>query len=110
MSVQPITPEQAKDAEGETIPAVVIEAVNALIQKNVRYGRAVLLQKDVIDEILTRSANDPNSASTIKRDHLFKNKWLDFEAVFRRAGWDVSYDSPGYNESYEPNWTFTAKR
>lgn len=110
MSVQPITPEQAKDAEGEFIPAIVIEAVNALIQRNIRNGSALLLQKDVIDEILNRAANDPSIASTIKREHLFKNKWLDFEPAFRRAGWAVSYDRPGYCESYEPSWTFKANR
>lgn len=31
------------------------------------------------------------------------------DAVYEKAGWKVSYDKPGYNESYDPYFKFTAK-
>lgn len=34
--------------------------------------------------------------------------WLNFEGAYRRAGWKVEFDKPGYNESYPATFKFTA--
>ena len=38
------------------------------------------------------------------------NSWVqgvwDFEPIYEKAGWKVSYDGPGYNESYDGYYIF----
>jgi hypothetical protein len=102
--VKPITPEELKKVEGDSIPSVVIESVNELLVEKARNGRATLRQNEVIERILQKAGLE------ITKSKLFDKGWLDFEPVFRRAGWDVEFDRPAYCETYEPNWTFKAKR
>jgi hypothetical protein len=41
----------------------------------------------------------------------FEYTWLDaMERIYRQAGRKVEYDSPGYTESYDANFTFEAKK
>lgn len=42
-------------------------------------------------------------------DEVFKKGWLNVEYLFRAAGWEVQYDKPGYNETYEAYFTFSKK-
>ena len=43
-------------------------------------------------------------------DKICEEGWLDVEDVYRKAGWEVIYDAPGYNESfYEPSFEFRIK-
>jgi ASC-1-like (ASCH) protein len=35
-----------------------------------------------------------------------QNHWLDFEDIYRKQGWRVRCDVPGFNESYETYWEF----
>lgn len=99
--VKPITPEEAGKLEGG-FPDEVIEAINTCIRREMRGNTAVVLQKDIVAEILKKM---PDFTSQI----VFNNKWLDFESLFSQHGWTVSYDKPGYNETYEPSFTFKAK-
>ena len=101
---QPLTPEQIKKVEGDSIPSVVIESVNELLLEKVRNGRTTLLQNEVVDRILKKAGNE------ITKKMLFDKGWLDFEPVFRRAGWVVEFDRPAYCETYEPKWIFEANR
>jgi hypothetical protein len=43
---------------------------------------------------------------TVSRNDFFDKHWLDFESIFRKAGWKVKYTKPGYNESFPAYWTF----
>jgi hypothetical protein len=45
----------------------------------------------------------------ITEQRVFDRHLLDVEEVFEDVGWDVDYDKPGYNESYQPTFTFTEK-
>jgi hypothetical protein len=56
------------------------------------------LQKDVVNELV---------ALGLKRNEIFKNHWLDVEEIYEEAGWQVAYDKPGYNETYEASFEFT---
>ena len=41
-------------------------------------------------------------------DKVFEIEWLDFEDIYRRAGWKVTYNKAGLGEEcYEANFTFT---
>lgn len=116
--MQPITPDEAKRLEGTNIPPLIIATINAMIVEKISGGRVVLKQDEVVERILLaikqeKESYGPNAFPSwldCTRADVFKNKWLDFEPVFRRAGWIVEFDRPGYNESYDANWTFKANR
>jgi hypothetical protein len=40
----------------------------------------------------------------------FEDGDLDIEPIFRKAGWSVDFDRPGYNETYEAHFIFTKRR
>lgn len=98
---KPLTPSEAKKRLGEAIPEGVIEAVNELLLKELRSDSlyATLLIGEVCTAIRAKM-----------QVTKIPDFWLDFEPVFRRAGWKVEYDRPGYNESYEGNWKFSKRR
>lgn len=63
---------------------------------------ATILQEDVVAGILK---NNPDS-----RDRILDEGWLDFEDAYRKLGWSVKYDKPGYCESYSAFWVFKPKK
>ena len=102
-AVKPLSPEEVLEKKGNDIPDVVITAVNNLLAKNLSGKKyATLLQKDIIKEIQRLDIG-------ISKSDIYDNHWLDFESLFDKAGWKVSYDKPGYNETYEASFDFTAK-
>lgn len=103
MSNKPLSPTEVESTKSNTIPDVVITAVNNLLVNKYGEGFAVLSQRDIVNEILRLDEN-------LTRREIFDNNMLDFENVFRRSGWSIVYDKPGYNESYEPFFTFRKKR
>lgn len=100
--VKPFTPEDA-EANKKKIPDAVLNAVNALLAE--RYsggGTVVIKQEEVIERALPHL--------DCSRHEMFDRHYLDFEGVYKRAGWRVKYDKPGYNESYGAFWEFSKAR
>ena len=102
-----ISPTEAKMESAQyridRIPEVVIQAVNQLIIKEMAdnaISTVTLTQKDIIAKIIQL---DPS----LTQSKIYENHYLDFEDVYRKEGWKVEYDKPAYNESYEPNFSFT---
>ena len=93
------SPNDVKEAlgRGDHIPEGVIAVVNQLLIEHTSSSYIVLKRCDVI--IAIKESMGVSSVPTM---------WLNFEPVFRKAGWKVEYDSPAYNESYEPTFTFRA--
>lgn len=97
--MKPISPD---DVVAPEIPDFVIDIVNRLIRQNYQSRRkcSVIEQREIVKEI----------KALINIYGLeFDIKWLDFEELYRNVGWDVKYDAPGYNESYEATFKFTKK-
>lgn len=94
---RPIRPDEAAAHKKETIPSVVIEVFNDLICENYRNGYVTILQNEVVKRLVDAG---------LDRTCIFDRGWLDIEGMFRAAGWQVMYDKPGYNESYEAKWVF----
>jgi len=92
----PIKPEEA--FSGANIPEEVFEAFNELIQQNM----GTVCQDEVVSLIMKKM--------TISRDLVFKNGWLHVEEAYRRVGWEVEYDKPGYNETYPATFHFRVKK
>jgi hypothetical protein len=99
-----VVPIKASEAQGKlnkSIPDEVIEAFNELIIKNLSGGSATVHQDEVVRLIVKKG---------IKRADIFENHWLDVENLFQENGWEVDYDKPGYNESYEAYFVFEVKK
>jgi hypothetical protein len=93
--VNPITPDEAVQKSGESIPDKVIEAFNECITKEFNGVSASIFQKDVVALIKKKMG--------IRKINY---SWLNIESLFANFGWEVCYDKPAYNESYDPNFTF----
>jgi len=105
--VEPLSPDAVATAFAESIPDFVIEAVNNLLQTKAHQGQAILRQDDIINECVRLAMQD---GSSITRNQIFDNHWLDIEPIFEAAGWIVNYDRPGHGESYAATFEFTDKR
>lgn len=92
----PIKPEDVVPLRSKNIPNWVIEAVNRLIVANWNGSSAVVLQEDIIKQY----TGDV---------FCFDYNWLNFEEIFREAGWKVEYDKPHYSETYKAHFTFKRK-
>lgn len=98
--MEPIKPEEVNELKKKLIPEVVIETVNELIAKNYRGKSAFIKQKDIVSALLEKGLTSVE---------VYDNNYLDFEDIYRAAGWKVEYDKPAYNESYDASFTFTVK-
>lgn len=96
---KPITPSQVSSSK--VIPPEVIEVFNELIAKNWD-GHEAIVKQDVAARLAAKRLN-------ITTETLFDNHYMDVESTFRKAGWKVEYDKPGYCETYEASFTFSKK-
>lgn len=103
--VIPLTPKQVKEMHQKTIPEEIILAVNHLLVKGCSESRirVIIEQNEVIEQATTIMRN---KGKTVERNDFFDKHWLDFEPIFRKAGWKVTFNKPGYNESFPAYWTF----
>ena len=97
MSVKPISPEQVVSAR--VFPDGVIEAFNEAIAAKWDGRRSVVVQDDVIELILKKCPD-------LTRNAVFAKNLLDVEPLYESMGWDIKYDKPAYNETYNASWTF----
>ena len=94
-SVLPIRPEDVSDIKHVELPVHVIPTWNKLIAKAYRNGQATILQKDAINAL---GGAGPDC------------EWINIEDIYRKAGWHVEYDKPGYNETYEASFVFRKQK
>lgn len=96
--MKPISPEDIPEAKAAIIPDNVIKVWNDNIALNYSSGRSVIKQSDIVDKL--------QSAMNCDRQYVFAASWLNIEEIYRKAGWKVVYDKPGFNESYAATFTF----
>ena len=99
---KPITPSEVASRKAQILPAFVLDAFNEVIAKHWNGRSSTFEQDEVVAELLAKDL-------TATRDDVFNNHWLDVEPCYREAGWTVSYDRPGFNESYSATFTFRRK-
>lgn len=95
----PMRPDEVQDARNSLIPEEVFEVFNALIAQAWAGGQALVYQDDVVDRLVARMG--------ISRDEAFRRGLLEVEDAYRRIGWKVEYDKPGYSESYRAYFKFS---
>lgn len=96
----PITPETAVAHKAARLPSEVIEAFNDLIAERFDGVSARFRQEDAVEAILAQGIAPDRQA-------VFDRHWLDVEPIYRAAGWNVTYEKPGFNEPGSPVFTFT---
>jgi hypothetical protein len=100
--VEPIKPKDIIDNLDDIIHPAVIKAVNTLLKEQYRGGTTRITLKEI-----SKKAKEICPELTTKE--MEDKKHLDFEPVFRKAGWKVTYDQPGWDESYDSFFEFSAK-
>ena len=103
-----ITPKQAAERHiKEVIPHEVYDAVNQLLAERCGGGGSIVIKTK---EIVALAKKLLDEAGREYKDSDFDEKgWLDFEPFYRENGWDVKYDGPAYNESYDSFFKFAPK-
>ena len=96
-----VSPKQAEELQIRHIPPEVYETFNRFIAQKLYNGRARVLQKDVVAELENRGFD---------RRRIYDEHMLDVEDAYRKNGWDVVYDSPAYNETYDASFEFKSKK
>ena len=100
--IKPITPDEIEDAKLKTIPESIIGIINDLVAVSWDGNSSEIKQSDLIDAVCKKSK--------LSRSQVIGTGWLEFEAIYRKIGWKVVYDKPGYNEKYDPFWIFSKEK
>jgi hypothetical protein len=103
MTVTPISPLEALAASEKAVPEQVFEAFNELLAEKLSRGRnrvsATFTESAVVARIVAKG---------ISRSELYERNWLEVKSHYGKKGWTVDRDRPGFNESYEATFSFTA--
>jgi len=99
----PITPSEVVQEQLRDLPDAVIEVFNQLITQDYDEGdgAATVKQDDVVALLVTKG---------FERRDIFDRGWLNIEKVYRSAGWKVTFDKPGFSESYPATYEFKRPR
>ena len=100
----PMTPQEVLDAQRASIPEFVFDAINTLLVENMSPSSLYVTLR--ADEISAAIREHPAYKSLPSRPDIYAKHWMDFEHHYKKAGWEVEYDQPGYNESYPATYTF----
>lgn len=102
---EPIRPNQVK----RVLPDYIIDSVNQLIEEKYNGGSFTITKKDII----TKAFNHPDQTKYENRSpfeqHLYDKKYLDFEPLYRKAGWECDYEYPDHGETFDPYYKFKNK-
>ena len=100
---KPISPKDVENAKAKHRPMpFIIEAANELIAEKWN-GHAATFS---VRELGARARTKLN----MKEEEKFEDGQLDIEPIFRKAGWIVEFDRPGYCENYEARFIFKKRR
>lgn len=99
---KPLTPDEVIDAKMAAIPPEVFDVVNQLIADRWDGFEAILYQDEIVERLVT--------VLKLPSKTIFDRHLLDFEGIYRNAGWGVVYDKPAYNESYRAFFRFSKLR
>lgn len=97
--IKPIKPGQAAKKKKAEIPDEAFEAFNELIAEHFNGRVVIIAQEDVVKLMVKKGLN---------REEIFKKGWLNIDEAYHKAGWEVKYDRPGWDDDYVEHFTFTA--
>lgn len=94
--VKPVSPNDIK----VSLPDFVINAVNSLISNRYRGGSFSIKREEIVKKIIETCPR------ALEREEIFEKQWLDFENLYRQAGWKVNYVTPERGESFDEYFNF----
>ena len=100
--VKPVGPQEALELKIQRLPPKVIETWNRVIADHLTSDFTSNFFQDYIVNALA-------AAMVVTREKVFESNWLDVEEIYRREGWKVTYDRPGFNETYKATFSFESK-
>jgi hypothetical protein len=103
----PIKPEDVQDKRNESIPEPVFEAFNELIVREWALGSANFTLTEVANLAIEKLRKTDESFKDLTRQQMYDKGWMDVEPAYRKAGWKVEFDKPGWEQSYDANFTFS---
>lgn len=102
--IKAISPDEIIQNLDKIIPPAIFEAVNQLLMEKYRgTGQVIIKQKDIIEKAISID-------ETLTSSIIFEKKYMDFEDMYRKSGWLVSYDKPAYDENYDAYFVFNKKK
>ena len=105
-NIQPFSPAEARKAKVFFLPKELIQAVNELLAERYKdNGDIRITLKDVKARCRKILGIDDMFSSDDPMNDWPSSVW-DFESAYESGGWKVSYDKPGYNESYDGFYIF----
>jgi hypothetical protein len=99
-----LTPKEAFERKKNEVPLKVIECWNDVVVKNLSKGSKIS-SKFNLEELKTYM----EEKLSMNREEIQANGWFDLEDHFRKNGWSVNFDKPGYNEIYKAFFVLTEK-
>ena len=98
-TIKPLTPKQVIATQSTTVDPIIIQAINELLIENLdSSGKYAGFNWPSLKEKLEKLG--------AKYEYKAIGRAL---KVFGESGWEVSIDSPGYNEAYDTTYKFEAQ-
>jgi hypothetical protein len=99
--IGPLSPDEVLRKGKDRIPEQVYDVFNELLMERWNgLSQVTIHQEEVMHALLIRLA-------PIKRQEIYDRHWLDIEDIYRRYGWDVTFDRPDPGESGAAHWLFS---
>jgi len=103
---EPIRPNQVK----RVLPDYIIDSVNQLIEEKYDGTSFTIKKDDVIAKAFKHPSQNEYTDLNLFERHLYDKKYLDFESVYHKAGWECEYISPDRGDShFDSYYKFTNK-
>lgn len=114
--IMPISPQEIRKNKMKYLPREVILIVNGILGKRFNGQYKVIIYKDeVVDELerrlsIIKKAHDDDGVP-FDRNKIYSEHMLDFEQVYRDAGWDVEFQKKSYGDDshFKEHWVFKVK-
>lgn len=101
-AVKALSPTELEKFRKDSMPDAVMETFNQMLADNYGTGYVTIMDKDLVAALVKKGLN---------RDEIYRKGWLGLaRALYRKQGWDVYYDAPGYCESYDAYTRFMRKK
>jgi len=107
---KPMSPEEIMENKVVVIPSFVFDVVNNNLSRQIVSLNSTvhIKEKVIVQEIIDMAAELDNEVDVVKyRSAIYVDGWLNFEECYRAVGWNVEYDKPAYNESYDAVYKFS---
>ncbi len=97
----PISPDEVLGVKAESFPEEVYIAVNGLIAERIQGQYARFTVKALVKRMV---------ALGLEETEVRQRNWQQVGAIYQKAGWEVSYRSPGMDDNdFEPYYSFHTK-